>query len=77
MLRIDDLPLDQYNQGFEKQTPAKKIPYKQHRCEHHKMSPVKNTAVDAAPVLHDQRLEWTVDQNTDVVAKEIKYSQHQ
>ena len=41
--------------------------YKHHRCKHHKMIPVKNTAGGAAFVLHN-KTEGTPYKNTDKVA---------
>ena len=51
---INNLPLYQHDTGCKKQAPAKKISNEQHRCKHHKMSPVINSAVDTTAVLHNQ-----------------------
>jgi len=77
MFCINYFPLNQHNTRCKKQTPAVEISDKEHRGKHHKMSPVINTAIDAASVFHDKTLERTEKQNANVVAEEIKYRQHQ
>ena len=77
MLGIDDFPFNQDNAGGKKQTPTVKILNKKHRGEHHKMSPIVNTAVDAAFILHNKCLEWAENQNADVITLEVEHGQHQ
>ena len=77
MLRILKLPVDQYHNRHEEQAPAVKIPDKQHGRKHHKMPPVVDPAVDAALVSHQIRLERAEKQYTDIIAKVIKYREHQ
>lgn len=45
-------PMNQHDAGSEEQTPAEKVLNKEHRCKHHKVTPVINPAVDAALVVH-------------------------
>ena len=53
ILGINNFPMNQYHERYKKQAPAEEIFNKQHRCEHHKMSPVIDSAIHTASVLHN------------------------
>lgn len=72
-----NLPVNQNNKRHEEQTPAVETWDKEHRRKHHEVSPVIDSAVDAALVLHKEGLERTEQQDADVVAEEEKHRQHQ
>ena len=67
MSRIYQFPANQYHTGGEEQTPTIKVWNKQHRRKHHEMSPVVNTAVYAALILHNTCLERTKYQNAYII----------
>jgi hypothetical protein len=77
MSGINNFPMNQYHYRSKEQAPTKEISNKQHWCEHHKMSPIINSAIDTAFVFHNECLERTEKQNADVIAQKIKNSQHQ
>ena len=54
MLYYGYLPSYEKHQTGEEKTPGKKVSDEQHRGEHHKISPVKNAAVDAAFVFYNK-----------------------
>jgi len=56
VIGIGDFPSNQYDNGHEKQAPCIKALYKQHRSEHHKMTPIKNPAIDATTIFHNKGL---------------------
>ena len=68
--------MNQHHTGSDKQTPAKKILNKQHGGKHHKMSPVIDSAIHTATVLHEKLLKWTEKQNTNVVTQKEKHGTH-
>ena len=50
-----------YDNGGEKQAPTVEVLDKQERSKHHEMSPVIDSTIDPAFVLHDDRLEGAVE----------------
>jgi hypothetical protein len=50
-----------YDNGGEKQAPTVEVLDKQEWGKHHEMSPVIDSTIDTAFVLHDDRLEWAVE----------------
>ena len=61
MLYYGYLPSYEQHQTGEEKTPGKKVSDEQHRREHHKISPIKDAAVDAAFILYYKRLERAPD----------------
>jgi hypothetical protein len=59
MVSVCNLPADKHNNRGEKQAPGEEVFNKEHRCEHHKVTPVKNSAIYAAAILHDEGLKRT------------------
>ncbi len=74
---IYNLPSNQNDKRCKEKTPAEEIPYKQHRGEHHEMSPVIYSAIDAAFILHDICLERAIKYNANVITKKIKNGKHE
>ena len=69
--------MEKHDKRGEEQTPAVEARDKEHRGKHHEVSPVVDSAVDTAFVLHEKCLERTEEQDADVVAEEEEHRQHQ
>ena len=67
MACIGNLPVEKHDKRGEEQTPAVEARDKQHRGKHHEVSPVVDSAIYAAFVFHDSRLERTEKQNTNII----------
>ena len=65
-----------YDNGGEKQAPTVEVFDKQERSKHHEMSPVIDSAVDTAFVVHNGCLEWTEKQNAQIITKIKENRQH-
>lgn len=72
MLNQGDFPPEHEHDARKEQTPREEVPYKKHRGKHHKIAPVKDSAVDAAAVLYDKALERAPDDHADQVAHIVK-----
>ena len=69
-------PYEQHQAGKEK-APCKEVSDKQHRREHHKISPVKDAAVDTAFIFNYEGLERAPDNHAYQVAHIVKGSEKQ
>ena len=75
MLDKCKLPAYHHHQTGEEQTPCEEMSDKKHRGEHHKVAPVKNSAVYATFILDEKTLERTPQHHTDQVADIVKCGQ--
>ena len=75
MLDQCNFPTEHQHNAGKEQTPRKEVSDKQHRCEHHKISPVKDPAVHAAPVLDDVILERAPYDHADQIAHIVEQRQ--
>ena len=66
------LPAYNHSSSHKEKGKAVKCAEEKHRCEHHKMSPVVNSAINAAAVFHTESLKWAENQYADIVADEEK-----
>ena len=64
---VGQLPPDGNHQSGEEKTPAEKALYEQHRCVHHHVTPVEDSAVHAAAVSHHVFLEWAEQHHADKI----------
>ena len=68
MFCITHFPFDKYDKCCKKQAPGKEIFDKKHWGKHHKISPVIDSAINTAFIMHHKGLKWTEKQYANIIA---------